>query len=612
MTSPFSDVYRFRPLAHAVAEVGRRSLAFTLFAVLSATVFLSLISCMSAMAQSPSDSSVSPTDASAVTALVGGTVIRMEEASIEDAVVLVDGDAIQAVGTREEVAIPDAAQVVDVSGRYVMPGMVDGHIHFFQSGGLYTRPDVLDLREARPYEEEVAMIRNRIPDTFRRYLASGVTSVVDAGGPMWNLDVRTRADTTAMAPTVVTAGPLISSVDPTELTVDDKPILQITDPEAARDEVRRQIDAGVDIVKVWYITRLAGPAAYRPVVEAVIDEAHGRDTRVAVHATQLETARVAVELGADILVHSVVDERVDDAFVQALLDGDVIYVPTLMVGERYGEAFSQTLDLTVAEHRLGQKDVIASLFDLQTLPDSLVPDRLERRIEDRPAVPSDSVAIDNLRRVHEAGVTIAAGTDAGNIGTLHGPSLSREFQLMRSAGMTPAEVLRTATAGGARLMGRSDLGRIEPGMQADLAVVRGNPLDNLQNAFEVDAVMRRGQLFSATSLLPPTPTDPVQQQLNAYNARDLEGFLDAYADSVKIYRYPNKLGTTGVEAMRETYAGLFDRAPNLFAHVTQRMVQGAIVIDEERVYGLSDTPLRAIAIYHVNANGKIDRVEFVQ
>jgi imidazolonepropionase-like amidohydrolase len=415
-----------------------------------------------------------------------------------------------------------------------------------------------------------------------------------------------------MAPTVVTAGPLISSVDPTELTVDDKPILQITDPEVAREEVRRQIEAGVDIVKIWYITGLSGPEAYRPVVEAVIDEAHDRDTRVAVHATQLETARVAVELGADILVHSVVDAPVDEAFVQALLDGGVIYVPTLMVGERYGETFSQTLDLTVAEHRLGQKDVIASLFDLQTLPDSLVPDRLERRIEDRPAVPSDSVAIDNLRRVHEAGVTIAAGTDAGNIGTLHGPSLSREFALMRSAGLTPAEVLRTATAGGARLMGRSDLGRIEPGMQADLAIVRGNPLDNLQNAFEVDAVMRRGQLFPAKALLPPTATAPVQQQLNAYNARDLEGFLDAYADSVEIYRYPNEPSSTGIEAMRGTYAGLFDRAPNLFAHVTQRMVQGAIVIDEERVYGLSNTPLRAIAIYHINADGKIDRVEFIQ
>jgi len=553
-----------------------------------------------------------------LTALVGATLVQPGQDPVRDAVVVIDGETIEAVGAQGETPIPDGATVVDASGKYVMPGMVDGHVHFFQSGGLYTRPDAIDLRRVRPYTDEIRQIKDRLPDTFRRYLASGITSVVDVGGPMWNLDVRARADTTADAPTVVTAGPLISSVQPSALTTDDPPILKIETPEAAREEVRRQVEAGVDLIKIWYIVRGGGPEAFRPVVDATIDEAHAAGMRVAVHATQLETARAAVEAGADILVHSVFREPVDYAFVQLLIDNDVIYTPTLMVSERYRETFAQQLDFTVAEHRLAQKDVLASLFDLRTLPDSLLPPRMQERIEQAPTVAADSVAIRNLTRVFDAGVTVAAGTDAGNIGSPHGPALSREFELMRAAGLTPEEVLQTATTGGARLTGRDDVGRIEPGMQADLVVVNGNPLDDLQHAFDVETVVRRGHVFHRDALLPPTPEAAVQQQLNAYNAGDIDGFLDAFADSVNVLTYPGQAGARGgmqgQADLRRVYGSLFDRAPTLHAHVTQRMVKGRVVIDYEEVTGIPGRSgmTTAIAIYHVNRDGKIDRVEFVQ
>jgi len=553
-----------------------------------------------------------------LTALVGATLVQPGQDPVRDAVVVIDGETIEAVGAQGETPILDGATVVDASGKYVMPGMVDGHVHFFQSGGLYTRPDAIDLRRVRPYTDEIRQIKDRLPDTFRRYLASGITSVVDVGGPMWNLDVRARADTTADAPTVVTAGPLISSVQPSALTTDDPPILKIETPEAAREEVRRQVEAGVDLIKIWYIVRGGGPEAFRPVVDATIDEAHAAGMRVAVHATQLETARAAVEAGADILVHSVFREPVDDAFVQLLIDNDVIYTPTLMVSERYRETFAQQLDFTAAEHRLAQKDVLASLFDLRTLPDSLLPPRMQERIEQAPTVAADSVAIRNLTRVFDAGVTVAAGTDAGNIGSPHGPALSREFELMRAAGLTPEEVLQTATTGGARLTGRDDVGRIEPGMQADLVVVNGNPLDDLQHAFDVETVVRRGHVFHRDALLPPTPEAAVQQQLNAYNAGDIDGFLDAFADSVNVLTYPGQAGARGgmqgQADLRRVYGSLFDRAPTLHAHVTQRMVKGRVVIDYEEVTGIPGRSgmTTAIAIYHVNRDGKIDRVEFVQ
>lgn len=552
---------------------------------------------------------------SSVRALVGGTLVNPDAPPVDDSVVLIEGDVIRAAGPASEVEVPDGASVIDVSGRYVMPGLVDGHVHFFQSGGLYTRPDVIDLRDVRPYEEELRLIRERLPDTFRRYLASGVTSVVDVGGPMWNLDVRARADTNAMAPTVVTAGPLISSVQPDELTTDDPPILKIESPEAAREEVRRQVDAGVDLIKIWYIVPGGEtPAAFRPIAEATIDEAHGAGLRVAVHATQLETARAAVEAGADVLVHSVFNEAVDEGFIELLLDNDVIYTPTLMVSERYRETFTQQLDLTPAEHRLAQKDVVNSLFDARTLPDSLLPARLKQAMQNPSPIPADTTAIRNLGRLHEAGVTIAAGTDAGNIGTPHGPALTREFELMRAAGLSPQEVLYTATVGGARLMGRDDLGRIEAGMQADLVVLRSNPLDDLQHVADVETVVRRGTIIHRDALISPTPIEAVKHQLNAYNARDIDGFIDAFADSLTVAQYPGQEERIAREQLRPSYGSLFNNSPALHAEITNRIVHGRIVIDQEVVTGMnqSSDPFRAVAIYHVNENGKIDRMEFIR
>lgn len=578
-----------------------RSAGFTLLAFL----LLVFLDPLPLVAQSEGDSP---------RALVGGTVIQFGADPIEDAVVVLEGNRIAAVGPRSSTPIPDSATQTDVSGRFVMPGLVDGHVHFFQSGGLYTRPDVIDLRAARPYAEEIAGIKERLPDTFRRYIASGVTSTVDVGGPMWNLNVRAQADTSAVAPNVVVAGPLISSVQPSELGIDDPPILKMDTPEAAREEVRRQVEAGFDLIKIWYIVRGDGPEAFRPVVETTIEEAHAAGKRVAVHATQLETARAAVESGTDILVHSVSDQPVDRAFTQLLLENDVIYTPTLMVGERYRETFTQKLDFTVTEHRLGQKDVMASLFDLRTLPDSLVPGRFRKAMAADPTIPADSIAIRNLQTLHDAGVTVAAGTDAGNIGTPHGPALSREFELMAAAGLSPAEILQTATTGGATLMGRDDIGAVEPGMQADLLILNANPLDDVQNAFDIDAVVHRGTVTKQSYLAKRTPEEVAQQQLNAYNAGDIEGFLNAYADSVRIYQYPNQAQGGGIESMRQNYSRLFERTPELFANVTNRMVQGRFVVDYEEVYGFrpDGSASTVIAIYHVNQDGDIDRVEFVR
>jgi imidazolonepropionase-like amidohydrolase len=111
------------------------------------------------------------------------------------------------------------------------------------------------------------------------------------------------------------------------------------------------------------------------------------------------------------------------------------------------------------------------------------------------------VASDNLKRLASAGVTIAAGTDAGNIGTLHGPSIFRELRLMAEAGLTPREVLASATAGGARVMGREkDLGAVAPGRLADLVMLDRDPLADVANLETIHRVVKGGRVYTPEEL----------------------------------------------------------------------------------------------------------------
>lgn len=440
-----------------------------------------------------------------VKALVGGTVIRPAAGEVlENATILIEGNRIAAVGPAAEVKVPEGARRIDVSGQYVLPGLIDAHVHFFQSGGLYARPDVIDLRWRKSYEQVIADIKASLAETFRRYLASGVTSVVDMGGPMWNLTVRAMADALAKAPRVRVAGPLISPVARPKLNVGAPPILKVETPAEARRIVQEQVEAGVDLIKIWYIVGPnETPAAFRPVVEAAIDAAHEAGVRVAVHATGLATARAAVEAGADILVHSVSDQRVDEAFVRLLKEKDVIYIPTLMVQPRYLAVLSQQLDLLPIERRLADPRVLETLDDLsQEIPPERLPAGVRRLIERKPPLSPRATAMHNLARLSETGVTIAVGTDAGNIGTLHGPSIHYELRLMHRAGLSRMEVLKAATLGGAKVMGRADdLGTIEEGKLADLIVVENNPLEDLAHLTDISLVIKGGRVFRPDKLL---------------------------------------------------------------------------------------------------------------
>jgi len=429
-------------------------------------------------------------------AIVGATVVDGAAAPIPDAVVLIDGDRIRAVGSRAQVALPKGITIVDGRGKWVAPGLVDAHVHFFQSGGAYTRPDVVDLRKVRSYEREIALLKAALPRTFARYLLCGITSAVDVGGPFWNFEVRDAASRTAIAPRVAVAGPLVSTVDRPQLDIGDPPIIKITTPDEARVLVRRELERKPDLMKVWFIFRPGDDLAVgKAIVAATVDEARKGGVRTAVHATELETARAAVEAGADVLVHSVFDKPVDDAFVELLKRRGVIYIPTLFVRTGYALVLTGRFTPTPAERRWADPDVLATFEEVKSRPELT---SRPRRASDPE---SDRVPLQNLKRLSDAGVTIAAGTDAGNIGTLHGPSIFRELRLMADAGLTPREVLASATVGGARVMGREkDLGVVAPGRLADLVILDRDPLVDVANLEAIHRVVKGGRVYTPEEL----------------------------------------------------------------------------------------------------------------
>jgi len=547
--------------------------------------------------------------------LRGATVVSPERsAPLADAVIVVRGGRIAEVGRAGQVRVPDGVQVIDARGKWVVPGYVDGHVHFFQSGGLYTRPDAVDLRAAVPYEKEIATIQARVDDVFARYLASGVTAVADVGGPMWNFTVRERAAASIKAPHAAVAGPLISTWRPPVLNdAADPPIVGVTTAEEARALVRAQIPRRPDFVKIWYVVRRGEtPEQFLPIVRAVIDEAHAAKIRVAVHATGLETARAAVQAGADILVHGVEDRDVDAPFLALLRKRGVIYTTTLDVYSGYRRTFTRQPGFTEREYALADPHVMGSLGDLHHLPDAIVPERIRKMAgTPLPASPLD-VQLRNLRAVRDAGVTIAMGTDAGNIGTLPGPSIYREFALMARAGLSPREILASATSGGARLMGRADeIGQIAKGRYADMVLLDADPLVDVANLSRIAMVVRGGRAWRQQELVTATPVEVVQRQLNAYNARDIDAFIATYHPDVRLYDFPDTLRRQGHDALRQIYGRMFAQLPDLHAQVPRRIVMGNHVIDEEIVTGLPNgRVLNATAVYEVR-DGLITRVWFI-
>jgi imidazolonepropionase-like amidohydrolase len=405
--------------------------------------------------------------------LTGATLIDGTGAApVPDAAVVIDGDRIAAAGPRSAVTWPPDAEVVDVRGRTVIPGLIDAHDHLASHGyGLATRwgldepASTAHLRTARVLAETLAMGYTTVRDAGG--LDAGFKLAVEQGlipGPRLVLAVQIISPTGGIGDRVSpsghrAAGPgCCAAYDPL------LPDSVANGPDAVRDVVRAMVAAGADVIKTATTggasSRVGhGPldAAFsRPEMEALVAEAHALGRRVMCHALGGPGLRTALEAGVDSIEHGCYLDEDPTLLGQMAVQG-TFFVPTLTV---------------YVYHR-----------------ESPAPHVRERAI----ALHPHHVA--SVRRALELDVPIAAGTDAGGHGH---PRNALELEHLVEAGLTPMQALRAATQWAARCLGlEHEIGTVEAGRRADLVVVGGNPLDDvtmLRDPARIELVLKGGAI----------------------------------------------------------------------------------------------------------------------
>ena len=268
--------------------------------------------------------------------------------------------------------------------------------------------------------------------------------------------------------------------------------------------VQEQLPYKPDFIKIWYIVgadELPTEESARkslPIIKAIIEEAHKNNLKVAIHASQRITAQLAVESGCDFLVHSVDDEYLKDDFVALMKKNKTILCPTLTVYDGYSNTFGQNIEMSMHELQMADPYQLGTLLDLKHLSDTIRINQYKNNTNSEAnrtrVTERNTIMMTNLKTLSDAGVLIATGTDAGNIGTLHASSYLVELQAMQKSGMSTWQIITASTVNGAKVLGKeNEFGTIEAGKIADLLIVFDNPLDDLNALLKIKMVFRNGE-----------------------------------------------------------------------------------------------------------------------
>src|SRR5215475_1307064 len=384
-----------------------------------------------------------------VKAFVGARLIDGSgKPAVENAALIARDGRVEAVGPASEVKTPAGAQTINLAGKFIIPGLISTHVH------------VSDVQGLRPpaYTEENTL---RQLGVFARY---GVTTVLSLGGekdPAFK--ARDAQNTPALDRTrIYLAGDVITGATPQE----------------ARRMVARVAATKPDIIKIRVDDNLGATPKMSPeVYRAVIDEAHQRGLRVAVHIFYLEDAKDLLRAGADFIAHSVRDKEIDGEFVSLMKKRDVPYCPTLtrdlsaFVYESTPPFFSDPIFLREAD-----RDVVAQLQEprrQEAVRKSATAQRYKEAL---------AVAMRNLKKAADAGLLVVMGTDSGAFANrFQGYFEHLEMEMMAEAGLTPAQILRAATGDAARALRIPEIGAITKGAWADFVVLERDPLKDIRN-----------------------------------------------------------------------------------------------------------------------------------
>jgi imidazolonepropionase-like amidohydrolase len=369
--------------------------------------------------------------------------------------VLIAGDRIVDPDFRGK---PTAAmRIVDGTGKTLLPGLIDAHVHAFQG-----------LADPLLFGVTTQLDMFSVPQSFRP-----VRAQMDAGKNTGAADL-------------YSAG-ILATVPGGHGTEYGVPIPTLRSPAEADAWVAARIAEGSDYIKIvdepGTIIGRALPTLDVATIRALVTAAHKRGKLAVVHAQTLATATESIEAGADGLAHLFADKDGGAAFAALAKRRGVFIVPTYTVLESVaGRAGSATLLSAPGFAGLLPKDAIAALQGAAGTDRSAQLDPIEAA---------------NLGALVKAGVPILAGTDAGNSGTWYGISLHRELQLLVKGGLTPAQALTAATAAPARAFRLADRGRIAKGLKADLVLVEGDPTTNIDATQAIVEIWKDGQSANA-------------------------------------------------------------------------------------------------------------------
>lgn len=411
-------------------------------------------------------------------AVVGGMLLDGNEAEpIHHGVVVFENGRITAVGNRDDTPLPEHAVVIDAGGRTVMPGLIDAHIHIDLIGhGSYAR--LYEFMDGMKRIEEFMAI------AARQMLRAGVTTGLDLGAPFQAFDFRERVRRgEEPGPRLLLSGPWITRID-YDIIPDEYEII-IGSPREAAQRTRELVARGVDVIKTW-----EGLTAedYR----AIVDVAHGAGIEVHAHLYDPVRIRYAIDAGVDVFQHvgSAGNSPYDEALIAEIAHRNIPVVQT--ISHRIWVypatiAFPERLHDPVYRKDMPPDiyaEFIASVEDFRRLSYFADIGRETRN------------ARVSARQFIEGGAYIGVGTDAGSPLNMHTEAMWREMSALVESGMTPMEVISAATKNNARILGLGDeLGTIEPGKLADLIIVDGNPLRNIEVLDHVEVVIKDGVVW---------------------------------------------------------------------------------------------------------------------
>jgi len=420
-----------------------------------------------------------------VLVLRAATVLDGLGGRIVNARVTVRDHRIAAVSLDDDrVAVPEGATVVDLKGRYLIPGLFDSHVHWGGSGGVGA--------------SAIERTPDRLAHDVSATLAAGVTSVVSLTD---NLEEMRKLSNQAAAgrtfvPRTLYSGPSLTARGghPTEMFsflpgLAELLTRQVETPEAARAAVAELDRAGVDIIKLVLEPGFDArpmPRMKDDVFRAAIDEAKKRRMRTTVHVGTDEDVRLAIDAGANGIEHTARGMR--DETIALMAAKKITFTPTLVVLDwewKRGAVNGNDADV----RRLALPEIMQTFLD----PKSPLADMLgegEMRARMKGALDG---SLQQVGKAIRAGVPVIAGSDAGNPVTFHGISLIRELELLAQAGMPLTDVLKAATSRAADRMGQSSLGRISAGAIADLVVLDEDPTESAAAYRRVSAVYLGGR-----------------------------------------------------------------------------------------------------------------------